>query len=115
MGTPVYLRICRESFQTFMDAGAHSRFLVEVPAGTKNHDLHSLVKKATPTAKKKNGSTSPRPQAARTYASNTKKVRSAPTDNLFKSVTLLKTHRATARAGLQRTLAGTGNLNAVGA
>jgi len=80
-----------------MDAGTHCRFLVEVPAGKKNHDLHSLVKKATPNAKKKHGSTSPRPQAARTYASNTKKVRSAPTDNLFKSVTLLKTYRATAR------------------
>ena len=36
-----------------MDAGTHCRFLVEVPAGKKNHDLHSLVKKATPTAKKK--------------------------------------------------------------
>ena len=53
MGTPVCLRIYRESFQTFMDAGTHCRFLVEVPAGTKNHDLHSLVKKATPNAKKK--------------------------------------------------------------
>ena len=43
MGTPVYLRICRESFQTFMDAGTHCRFLVEVPAGTKNHDPPSLI------------------------------------------------------------------------